>query len=190
MHKLQTYFLKIKKMILPDKLIKKEIEFGNIKMFPMPEKIEGSSVDLTLSNKFKRLKSPMIDIKDKDTFEYEDFEADEVIFSPGEFLLGSTIERIELSPKISAFVAGRSSFARLGFSVENSGFFDAGFCGTATLELCNISNRPIKIHSGTKICQIIFVRMEDEPDVPYGKKTTAKYQNQVLPEGSKIYEEK
>ena len=176
-------------MILSDRDILKQIRLKNIKITPCPEKIEGSSVDLTLSNQFKRLKSQMIDIKDKNTFEYEEITANELIFAPGEFILASTVENIDLSSKISAFVAGRSSFARLGLSVENAGFFDAGFSGTATLEMCNTSNRPIKIYAGVKICQIIFFEMKSRPKVPYNKKKTAKYNYQILPGGSKIYEE-
>lgn len=176
-------------MILPDKLIKEQIELGSLKIIPLPDKIEGSSVDLTLSNKFKKLIAPMVDIHDKKTFQYEEIESDEIIFSPGEFMLGATNETIELSPKISAFVQGRSSIGRLGLAIEIAGFVDAGFKGTITLEMLNVSNKPIKIYAGSKICQIIFVEMKEEPEVPYNIKKSQKYMNQIKPEGSKIYEE-
>ena len=74
---------------------------------------------------------------------------------PGEFVLGSTIERIGLPDDIVARVDGKSSLGRLGILIHaTAGFIDAGFNGQITLELSNVATLPIRLWPGMKIGQI------------------------------------
>lgn len=80
--------------------------------------------------------------------------------------------------------------ARLGLNVHCAGFFDAGFSGTATLELTNFTKKPIILYENMRICQLVFFRTISPSKVPYYKKKDAKYNKQIKPEQSKIYEDK
>ena len=62
---------------------------------------------------------------------------------PGEFVLGSTVEWVELPDDIVARIEGKSSLGRLGLIVHaTAGFVDPGFSGTLTLEITNLDARP------------------------------------------------
>lgn len=183
-------------MILSDRDIKKNIKIGKISILPEP-KIEGSSVDLTLANKFKIVEAndsqgsvAIINPRYEQRIHNCFLETDgSYLICPGEMVLGATSERIKIDDSFSAFVQGRSSIARLGLEVECAGFCDAGFEGTITLEIVNNSKYPIKLTPGIKICQLIFIPMLSKPEFPYNKKLSAKYMGQTDPEASRIIKE-
>lgn len=190
-------------MILPDRDIIQNIKLGKIQIDPYNlDDIKGSSVDLHLSDKIiipvglSHYNSilgkveKIIDTKNKETFKHTEIEIIEYFdIQPQKFALSSTIERIKLSPEFSAFVQGRSSWARIGLAVEIAGFIDAGFEGTITLEMFNSSDVPIRIYKGQKVCQIIFAEMKSAPDFPYNSKETSKYQGQSDTTTSKLWQE-
>ena len=61
------------------------------------------------------------------------------ILHPGEFVLGQTIEWVELPDDLVARLEGKSSLARLGLQVHaTAGFVDPGWRGRLTLELSNV----------------------------------------------------
>ena len=63
-------------------------------------------------------------------------EGEPFVLHPGEFALGSTIERVRIPNDLVARVEGRSSFGRLAVVVHaTAGFIDPGFTGQITLEL-------------------------------------------------------
>ncbi|MEK6879136.1 MAG: dCTP deaminase [Nanoarchaeota archaeon] len=183
-------------MILSDNDIRKSIMDKLIDINPRPDKLEGSSVDLHLEGIIKEPfipgALPIVDTKNVNTYPFyeEHIFEDYFVVPPKTFVLGSTIEKIKISPNLSAFVQGRSSWARLGLAIEIAGFCDAGFEGQITLEIFNMSNHGIKIYKNQKICQIIFVKMSSIPEIPYNKKETQKYMNQKEPTESKLYLDK
>lgn len=98
------------------------------------------------------------------------------ILHPGEFVLGSTIEHIELSLELVARIEGKSTLGRSGLLVHvTAGFIDPGFRGTVTLEMYNASPNPIKLTYGMFIAQIAFDRLETPCSVGY----TGRYQDQA-----------
>lgn len=107
-----------------------------------------------------------------------------VIIRPGSPapLLAVTNEEIDIDrkAKIAARVEGRSSLARIGLFVHlTAPTIHAGFGGTITLELFNIGEVPMKIVPGkTKICQLIFERVESRPG-----ESNSRYQGQKTPSG-------
>ena len=109
---------------------------------------------------------------------------------PGEFVLGSTLERVALPDDLVARIEGKSSLGRLGLLIHTTaGFIDAGFDGHITLELSNVANLPITLYPGMKIGQISFLRMTTPADVPYGKGALgSKYQGQRGPTPSRYWE--
>jgi dCTP deaminase len=113
------------------------------------------------------------------------------ILHPGEFVLGSTLERVSLPNDLVARLEGKSSLGRLGLLIHSTaGYVDPGWDGYLTLELSNVANLPITIYSGMKIGQISFFRLTTEAEVPYGSRSTkSKYQGQHGPTASRFFEE-
>jgi dCTP deaminase len=185
-------------MILSDRTIRQELEAGRIEIDPLDEScIQPSSVDLHLDRYFRVFRnytSRVIDVKeDQDNLtELIQVEPDEepFILHPGEFVLGSTSERVKLPTDLVARLEGKSSLGRLGLLIHSTaGFVDAGWNGHLTLELSNVANLPITLYPGMKIGQISFLMMTSEADAPYGSKAVgSKYQGQRGPTPSRYYE--
>ena len=109
---------------------------------------------------------------------------------PGEFVLGSTLERVGVPDDLVARVEGKSSLGRLGLLIHSTaGFVDAGFDGHITLELSNVASLPITIYPRMKIGQVSFMTMTTPADQPYGKGARgSKYQGQRGPTPSRYFE--
>lgn len=112
------------------------------------------------------------------------------ILHPGEFVLGSTIERVTLGAAFVARLEGKSSLGRLGLLCHaTAGWIDPGFSGRITLELSNVSNLPIKVYPGMPIGQLSFARLSSPARRPYGSETTgSKYQGQDGPTQSRMWQ--
>ena len=79
---------------------------------------------------------------------------------PGEFVLGSTFERVALGDDLVGRLDGKSSLGRLGLLIHSTaGFIDPGFDGHITLELSNVASLPITLYPGMRIGQISFLAM-------------------------------
>lgn len=89
--------------------------------------------------------------------DYDRYVTDEVIIGPGDFLLGVTMETIQMPRDVSAMFCDKSSLARCGISVQNT-FLEAGWCGELTLEIHNQLKRPVILRAGQGIGQLIFFR--------------------------------
>ena len=112
------------------------------------------------------------------------------ILHPGEFVLGSTLERIGVPGDLVGRVEGKSSLGRLGLLIHSTaGFIDAGFDGHITLELANVASLPITLYPGMKIGQVSFMQMTTPADRPYGSGASgSKYQGQRGPTPSRYFE--
>jgi dCTP deaminase len=184
-------------VILSDRTIREELANGRIVIDPLdPEDIQPSSVDLRLDRFFRVFRnhtSRVIDVKEDQeslTELVEISEQDAFILHPGEFVLGSTAERVTLPDDLVARLEGKSSLGRLGLLIHSTaGFVDAGWDGHLTLELSNVATLPITLYPGMKIGQISFLRMTTPADQPYGTGTVgSKYQGQRGPTPSRYFE--
>src|SRR3954471_435883 len=184
-------------MILSDRTIREELAAGRIVIEPMDDAdIQPSSVDLTLDRYFRVFRNHtmgIIDVK-QDMEELTELveikEEDVFILHPGEFVLGSTSERVALPDDIVARLEGKSSLGRLGLLIHSTaGFVDAGWDGHLTLELSNVANLPITLYPAMKIGQISFLRMTPPADTPYGSSAIgSKYKGQRGPPPSRYFE--
>ncbi len=104
------------------------------------------------------------------------------IIRPGEFLLATTMEKVNIPKRSAAFVQGRSSIGRLSLSVQNAGYIDPGFRGEITLELKNEGPNCIKLLAGYPICQLIVVDACDVINAYSGK-----YVDQTGATGTRMY---
>ena len=111
------------------------------------------------------------------------------VLHPGEFVLGSTHERITLSDDIAARLEGKSSLGRLGLLTHSTaGFVDPGFSGHVTLELSNTATLPILLWPGMKVGQLCFFRLSSPSERPYGSGATgSRYQGQRGPTASRSH---
>jgi len=185
-------------MILSDRDIRAKITSGEIVVTSPQgylEQIHASSLDLRLGKHFKVYRKQQNEILDprlmKEGEELMELitvpEGEPFLVEPGAFALGVTLESIKLPNNLVARVEGRSSLGRLGILVHSTaGFIDAGFEGTITLEISNANHMPIALYPGMRVCQIAFEMMSSPAETPYGEKSSAKYQNQILPQESKI----
>ena len=112
------------------------------------------------------------------------------VLHPGEFVLGSTLERVTLPDDLVARLEGKSSLGRLGLLIHSTaGFIDPGWDGHVTLELSNVANLPITIYYGMKIGQLSFVQMTEPAETPYGAdELGSKYQGQRGPTPSRYWQ--
>jgi dCTP deaminase len=185
-------------MILSDVDIRKELAAGRIEIDPFDDTcVQPSSVDLHVDSRFRvfaNSRYPYIDVRREmpDLTEVVEVAEDEAfILHPGEFVLGSTIERVRLPDDLVARLEGKSSLGRLGLLIHSTaGYVDPGWDGFLTLELSNVANLPITIYPHMKIGQISFFRLSTPAEVPYGSKgTRSKYQGQRGPTASRFFEE-
>ena len=111
------------------------------------------------------------------------------ILHPGEFVLGQTLEWVELPDDLVARLEGQLDLGRLGLLIHSTaGYVDPGWKGNLTLELSNVANLPIALYFGMKIGQISFFRMSSPVERPYGSKELgSKYQGQSTPTASESY---
>lgn len=189
--------------ILSDKDMRKLIEDENAVQcsegLDMDLQLGPSSFDLRLGYEFGVLNTRKLEMVDtKDMSSYEDYISKEshssdegVVIHPGEFILGSTMEKINVPDDMVARVEGRSSYGRLGIIVHaTAGFVDPGFEGDITLEIQNLGNAPVKLYPEDRICQLVFETMTSRADQPYGDKNDTKYMGQTGATGSKLNREK
>lgn len=91
------------------------------------------------------------------------------ILHPNEFILGCTLEYVQLPKDIAARLEGRSSWGRLGILVHSTaGFIDPGFKGNITFELKNMGKVPVPLYPGIRMAQLSFFNVDN--DLPYNGK--------------------
>ncbi len=198
-------------MILVDHEIRSAIEAGEIVVSPLDDSlINSQSMDFRLGKTFTQLSSQntlidnhpeydtphnnvplyhyneinyFIDPTEKHTIHNKTFEADFIYLKPNEFVLATTMERLELCPTITAKIHGKSSLGRLGLSQSTvAGWIDSGWRGFITLELHNCGPSTLLLRAGMKIGQYVFERT-NTPDKHYG--IMGRYNNQDPAQGSK-----
>ncbi len=184
-------------MVLSDSAIRRLVAEGRIGIDPYDESLmQPSSLDVRtdrLFRVFRNSRYPYIDVKleQEELTELVEVDGDApFILHPGEFVLGSTLERVRLPDDLVARLEGKSSLGRLGLLIHSTaGFIDPGFDGHVTLELSNVANLPITIYPGMKIGQLSFVQMSEPAETPYGAGALgSKYQGQRGPTPSRYWQ--
>jgi dCTP deaminase len=142
---------------------------------------------------FHNARYPFIDVKQPQeelTEEVEVADDQPFILHPGEFVLGSTLERVTLPVDLVSRLEGKSSLGRLGLLIHSTaGFIDPGWDGHVTLELSNVANLPITIYHGMKIGQLSFMQLTEPTSTPYGASSLgSKYQGQRGPTPSRYWQ--
>ncbi|MFW6448368.1 MAG: dCTP deaminase [Halobacteriota archaeon] len=207
-------------MILSDREIRDRLADGSLVIEPLddPElQIQPASVDLRLGREFLEFRQsniPYINpdspaqvdeytrrtvVEDRSETEQATLEAptrptahDDGVFilHPDDFVLGTTLERVEIPDDLIAHVEGRSSLGRLAVVVHaTAGLADPGFRGKITLELSNLGTAPVALKPGMRVSQLTFTELTSPAERPYGAGRGSKYQDQEGPQASRLDED-
>ena len=168
-------------MLLSDGEIWESLKSGEIVITPEPEGIKGASLDLRLGSGLWvyptetvpgvaidpaavdvqghiRRYCRRVDISESAAYEIH----------PGGFVLGETLERVEVPLHLAARVEGKSSFARLGLMVHiTAPKIDPGYRGNITLEMFNLGPFPLQLSYGMNICSLMLERLGKPADAGY-----------------------
>ncbi len=183
-------------MLLSDRDIRLALDRGRVALEPLNvELIQPSSIDVRLDRYFRLFdnhKYAVIDPAEDQpdlTRLVEVKSGEPFVLHPGEFVLGSTYERVTLGNDVAARLEGKSSLGRLGLLTHSTaGFVDPGFSGHVTLELSNMATLPIKLWPGMKIGQLCFFQLSSAVENPYGSaKYGSHYQGQRGPTASRSW---
>lgn len=157
-----------------------------------PARVQPASYDVTLGDRFlvfEDVAGP-IDCAQPVDMVAARLEPDgSFMLPPGEFALAATVETITLSSRMAAVVAGKSSLARRGLAIETAGFIDPGFSGEITLELANLTRRPLVLWPGMAIGQVAFFELLIPAARPYGASRGSHYQGQRGPTVSAVHQQ-
>jgi dCTP deaminase len=185
-------------MILSDADILERLRDGDLVIEPIDDvdqQVQPASIDLRLGSEFLEFQRTNIScIHPNRSDEVEKYveesyveEGEEFILHPGDFVLGTTKERVEIPPDLLATVEGRSSLGRLAIVIHaTAGIVDPGYHGQITLELSNLGTAPVSLTPGMRVSQLIFTEMKRPAERPYGAERGSKYQNQSGPQASRI----
>src|SRR4026209_671896 len=165
-------------MILSDRTIREDLAAGRIVIEPLGATcVQPSSVDLHVDGQFRVFRNnryPFIDVRNEQpdlTELVEVTDGEPFILHPGEFVLGSTAERVALPDDLVARLEGKSSLGRLGLLIHSTaGYVDPGGEGNLTLDRPNVATLPIALYRGMKIVQISFFKMSSAVERPYGSR--------------------
>lgn len=98
------------------------------------------------------------------------------VVPPHGYFLGRSLEYIRMPDNVSALLLTKSTYARVGCFL-NTTPMEAGWVGHITLEIANLTDRPIKLYTRQGIGQLQFFQGE-RPKVTYADRK-GKYQNQI-----------
>jgi dCTP deaminase len=176
--------------ILTDHEIKEEARFGLIKPF-VAEKVRHLGLshglssfgyDLRLGRKFLLPNSNYRGAIDPANFDPDAMlpvevtrDGDYITVPPNSFVLGETLEYINVPTDVIGICMGKSTYARCGL-VLNTTPLEPGWRGYVTLEFSNTTKHPIILRPGAGCCQVLFFRGGHAPTTAYGE---GKYQDQT-----------
>jgi len=125
---------------------------------------------------FTNVNAAIIDPKEFSDRSFVDFEGDVCIVPPNSFVLGETVEHLEIPRDVIAICVGKSTYARCGIIV-NVTPLEPEWRGRITLEISNTTPLPAKIYANEGIAQILFFAAETPCERSYADKR-GKYQDQ------------
>jgi dCTP deaminase len=154
-------------MILTRDAIERELAAGRLVVDPFtPDQIGPASIDLHLGDEIRVMADGKAPVAVTDDADYQTSGrirtlAEPYVLQPGETILGITRERIRLPGDIAGWLEGRSRFARLGLMIHvTAGFIAPGVDSKQVLEMSNVAHRPLVIHAGVRLCQIVLQRCD------------------------------
>ncbi|HEX7724516.1 MAG TPA: dCTP deaminase [Candidatus Paceibacterota bacterium] len=82
---------------------------------------------------------------------------------PGEYIIVSTLESIDMPKDLMGILYPRSSTNRKGLSLDLTGIIDAGYSGQLVLPIRNNTrSQPVRLYPGERLCQVCFEELAQE----------------------------
>lgn len=155
--------------VLTREVILAELESGRLRIEPfLPEMVGPASIDLHLGDQIRVIQRGSHPIPIRDDADFRHYTRVQRLNGPYVLHAGSTIhgitrERITLPANLCGFLEGRSRFARLGLMIHvTSAFVQPGVSNRQVLEISNVAGRPLELHAGVSVCQLVLLRTEGE----------------------------
>ena len=166
-------------MVLAKNEILKHVDEGGLAFSPGLDgfQIQPHAVDLRLGFDFRLPKAWELTKKGRaavnldptqdkaDTFEEISLKAGQFFeILPKEFVLGTTLEEIEIgSGGLMGVLYPRSSVNRRGLAINMSGIIDAGYKGRLIIPIMNnTESQVIRLYPGERVCQVVFMELSSE----------------------------
>ena len=144
-----------------------ELDSGRLVIDPFElDQLGAASIDLTLGDEIRVIDSDGSPIDLVEAADYRDYTevrslATPYVLEPGFTIHGITRERVTLPPDLCGFLEGRSRFARLGLMIHvTSALVQPGVSNRQVLEMSNVSKRPLRVHAGVRLCQLVLMRTD------------------------------
>lgn len=157
--------------------------------------LQSSSYDFSMTNIIHLLKrgTHCIDLKDQNKIDesYEEIEiSNSYIINPGEYILVTVKEKLNLPDNIICEVLPRTRFTRAGLLISNQ-YCNPSYSGILQIGFHNVTQNSIKIYPGMKIGQWLFRELNETPTEKrlYRNKVNATYQNEEEFRGGKFSKE-
>lgn len=136
---------------------------------------EGAGFDLRMGEIFSIKGEGFLGIENRNTpdlekiAEFHDKKEEEFFtFEPGKYYLITTIEKVNLSSSLIAFIVSRTTLFRSGIALFN-GAVSPGYSGKLTFALCNLGQQNIKVALGARIVHITFQQVEGSSNLYRGQ---------------------
>lgn len=171
-------------MVLSDVEIRCELELGGLVIEPLHmDRLTPSSIDLLLHDQLLVLPEPTSESVQGITVAPDsvkvtslldmfackhDLSQQPFVMAPGAFVIGKTLESIQLPTHLSARVEGKSSLGRLGLAVHiTAPTVHAGWQGPLALEMRNLGPFKLELKKGMEVCQLVIERLGKPTSQPY-----------------------
>lgn len=131
-----------------------------------------ASIDLRLGRWFRTMRQTKVtslkagDERSEEAITREQYVRfnDHFVLHPGQFVIGISLEWLNLPSDLSGYVTGKSSWGRRGLIIETAAGIHPGFTGCLTLEFANVGSTPIELSPGMHVCQVFFHEVHDDKD--------------------------
>ena len=127
--------------------------------------LQQSGYDLRIKTAYRIEGNPYLKGDERKLPKIKEVLEDPIIINPNEYLLMETIEKVNMPLDLAAVVYPRTTLFRMGLGLRN-GVIDPGYTGSLVFGLKNESSLTVKIKKGSRVAQIIFLKVLGET-VPY-----------------------
>lgn len=158
--------------------------------------LQAASYDVTMSNKIMVQNDIVKTIRlsskfDVDNMFVHEYIEKKYILKPGEYILATIKEKINMPDDLAAHIRPRTTFNKLGLIITSQ-YLNPSYTGNLQIGIKNMTHNAIEIEPGLKIGQIVFEELSGkvEDGALYRNKKNAKYQGESDEYiHSKIYDE-
>ena len=125
---------------------------------------------------FTDIDNALVDPKYFDARSFVERTGQTCIIPPNSFALARTVEYFRIPRDVLVICLGKSTYARCGMIV-NVTPLEPEWEGHVTLEISNTTPLPARVYANEGICQFLFLRGQEEPEVSYADRK-GKYMGQ------------